>query len=155
MDQTKVSGSRNTDHLDVSALDARRDILAILESWSGFVVEELGKVAPTCSVPHLARFLLLNLEWLTAQTPAADFAEEIEGLKVELLRTIDPGPGDLHALIRECVVDNCTGTISTSSQSIGSAGKSSIMCSSGHTWDMRDWITLRPLMEQQRKVVNA
>jgi hypothetical protein len=155
MNQTKVSGSRSTDHLNMSALDTRHNILTILDSWSGFVVEKLGRTAPARSVPHLARFLLINLEWLTAQSPAAEFADEIEGLKAELLRTIDPGPGDLHAHMRECVVDDCTGTISTSSQNTGNAVKCSIRCSSGHSWEMHEWITLRPLMERQRKAVSA
>ncbi|MGW0885333.1 hypothetical protein [Streptomyces sp. NPDC002671] len=139
----------------MSVLDARHNILAVLEAWSGYVVEKLGKAAPTRSVPHLAHFLLLNLEWLAAQPPAADLADEIDSLGQELLRTIDPGPSELHVVIRDCVVDDCTGTISTSSQSIGSAGKSSIGCSSGHIWEMHEWITLRPLMESQRKVVNT
>ncbi|MEU1409707.1 hypothetical protein ABZ471_47240 [Streptomyces sp. NPDC005728] len=138
----------------MSALDARHNILAVLESWSQFVVEKLGKAVPARSVPHLARFLLVNVAWLAGQPPAADFADEIEGLKTELLRTIDPGPGDLNALVT-CVVDNCTGTINTSSQSIRNAGKSSIGCSSGHTWELHEWITLRPLMDRQRKAVGA
>lgn len=43
---TKVSGSRRRDHLNISALDARNNILAILESWSGFVVEKRGRPCP-------------------------------------------------------------------------------------------------------------
>jgi hypothetical protein len=152
---TKVSGSRNRDHLDISVLDARHNILAILESWSGIVVEKLGSVAPDRSVPQLARFLIANLEWITAQPPAADFADEIESIAAELRRTIDPDPGDLHTLIRKCVVDNCTGTITASPQRAGNTGRSSIKCSSGHSWEMREWLTLRQLMERQRKSVSA
>ncbi|MFI9583702.1 hypothetical protein ACIHCQ_18035 [Streptomyces sp. NPDC052236] len=148
---TKVSGSRKRDHLDISTLDTRHKILAILESWSGIIVEELKTIAPAHSVPHVARFLIINLEWLTAQPPAADFADEIENLHAELLRTIDPEPGNLHTLIRECVVDNCTGKISASPQNTGNAGKSSISCDSGHSWEMREWLILRQLMNRQRK----
>jgi len=153
--QTKVSGSHKRDHLDISALDARHDILAIMESWSGFVVEELGAAAPARSVPHMARFLLRNLGWLAAQPPAVEFADEIAGLRAELVRIIDPGPGDPRSLVRECVVDDCTGTISPSSQGVGGAGRCSIRCSSGHTWEIHEWITLRPLVERQRKAVGA
>lgn len=152
---TKVSGSRKRDYLDISVLDARHHILAILESWSEIVVEKLGITSPARSVPHLVRFLTLHLEWLTAQPPAADFADEIESLIVELRRTIDPDPSDLHTLISKCVVDDCTGMISASPKSSGNAGGSSINCSSGHSWEMREWLTLRQLMERQRKGVNA
>lgn len=155
MNQTRVSGSRSRDHLDMSVLDARQNILSILDSWAGFVVEKLGKDAPTRSVPHLARFLLLNHAWLAAQPPAADFADEVDGLRLELLRTIDPAPGELHVPGRECVVDDCTGTIDPSSQRTGDAAKRSIQCSSGHSWEMHEWLTLRPLMEQKRKAVSA
>lgn len=152
---TKVSGSRKRDHLNISALDTRQNILAILESWSGIVVEKLGAVAPARSVPHLAHFLLRHLEWLTAQPPAADFADEIESLNAELLRVFDSDRSDLHTVVRECVMDNCTGTINASPQNTGNSGTSSISCSSGHSWEMREWLILRKLMERQRKGVNA
>lgn len=148
---TKVSGSRKQDHLKISVLDTRHNILAVLESWSGIITEELATVTPTRSVPHLVRFLIRNLEWLAAQPPAVDFADEIASLHTQLLRTIDPEPSDLHALTRECIVENCTGTINASPKNIGNTKKSSISCSSGHSWEMREWLTLRQLMNQKRK----
>lgn len=152
---TKVSGSRKREHLDISVLDARHNILAILDSWSGMVVEKLGTTAPPRTVPHLARFLMLHLHWLTAQPPAVDFAEEVEGLVAELRRTIDPDPGALHTLIRKCVVEECTGTISLSPAGGAAAGLSSIRCSAGHIWEIREWLGLRELMERQRRSVSA
>ncbi|MFK4071306.1 hypothetical protein [Streptomyces sp. NPDC029674] len=152
---TKVSGSRRRDHLNVSALDARSNIVAILESWAGYVADELGTAPPARSVPHLACFLLLHLEWLTAQPPALDFAEEIQSLHVELLRVIDPEQGERNPLTTQCVVDNCTGTIDASPQNTrhsGTAGKkSSISCSAGHSWEIREWLVLRHLMDRQRR----
>lgn len=152
---TKVSGSRKWDHLDISVLDARHHIFAILESWSGMVVEKLGTTAPPRTVPHLARFLTHHLGWLTAQSPAVDFADEIESIVVELRRTIDPDPSDLHALIRKCVVDNCPGTISALPRGGAGARGGSITCSSGHSWEIREWLGLRELMERQRRGVDA
>ncbi|MBH1938531.1 hypothetical protein I5Q34_30455 [Streptomyces sp. AV19] len=151
--RTKVSGSRRRDHLNMSALDARNDVLAILESWSGFVADELGTAVPARSVHHLASFLLRHLEWLVARHPAADFAAEIETLHGELLRTIDPDHGDRRAPAVECVVDDCTGTINALPQRSGggNAGKNSISCSSGHSWEVREWLTLRHLMGRRRK----
>jgi hypothetical protein len=155
MNQTRVSGSRSKDHLNMSALDARRDIVAILESWSEFVVDELGEAAPPRrSVPQLTRMLLLNVQWLAAQPPAADFADEIEDLKAELLRTIDPGPGDAAASGRACVVPDCGGVISTSPRGAGGAA-GTIGCSRGHSWQRHEWITLRPLVERERKAAGA
>ncbi|MER5215119.1 hypothetical protein ABT063_32380 [Streptomyces sp. NPDC002838] len=155
MHHTRVSGSRSTDHLNMSALDARHNILAILESWAEFVADTLGGIAPTRSVPHMAHFLLRNLEWLTEQPPATDFAEEIEGLRLELLRTIDPEPSEPHVFTWECVVTDCAGKITTSSQHVGTADGTSIRCSSGHTWELHEWVTLRPLVERRRKAVGT
>ncbi|WP_420313314.1 hypothetical protein ACOB87_44335 [Streptomyces sp. YS-B37] len=163
---TKVSGSRKRDHLDIAVLDARHNILTILESWSSLVAEKRGTTAPARSVPSLARFLVRHLEWLAGQPPADDFADEIERLVGELRQTIDPDPHPLHALIRSCVVDGCPGTISAlpqrgtgagsgSGTGPGSGSGGSIRCSSGHAWNVGEWLGLRTLMERQRKGVNA
>ncbi|GAA2916813.1 hypothetical protein GCM10020221_11000 [Streptomyces thioluteus] len=151
---TKVSGSRRRDHLNMAALDTRNDVVAVLESWSACVADGLGTAAPARSVPHLTSFLLRHLEWLVAQPPAGEFAREIEGIHGRLLRAVDPDHGDRRAPAVECVVDDCTGTINASPQKTGSgsgnAGKSSISCSSGHSWEIREWLTLRHLMVRQR-----
>ncbi|WP_258054850.1 hypothetical protein [Streptomyces sp. Ru71] len=153
--RTRVSGSRSKDHLNLSVLDARCNILAVLESWSEFVAEKLGTDVPIRSVPGLTHFLLRHLSWLAAQPPAADFADEIDALRLEILRTIDPSPSELQAPGRECVVEDCTGTINASAQRGANTGKRSIQCSSGHTWEIHEWITLRPLVERRRKAVSA
>lgn len=154
---TRVSGSRRQDHLDISVLDARHNILATLECWSSVVTDERGLPAPARSVPALARFLAQHVRWIAAQPPAADFADEIESLVGQMRQTIDPEPHALRTLIRQCVVDDCPGTISVP-QGAGLAGLAasrSIGCSSGHSWDMREWLGLRKLMERQRKGVSA
>ncbi|MEV7885311.1 hypothetical protein ACWD3I_39570 [Streptomyces sp. NPDC002817] len=152
---TKVSGSRKRDHLDIAVLDVRHNILVILESWSGIVVEKLGRIAPHRSVPQLARFLTANLEWITAQPPAGDFADEIETIATELRHTIDPDPDGLNRLTRQCVVDGCAGTITAAPHKAENTGRSNIRCSSGHAWELREWLTLRHLIERQRKSVGA
>ncbi|MFD6433972.1 hypothetical protein [Streptomyces venezuelae] len=149
---TRVSGSRRRDHLNVSALDARSNIVAILESWASYVADELGTTVPSRSVPHLTCFLLLHLEWLTAQPPAEDFAAEIQGLQTELLRVIDSDQTERAPLTSQCVVDRCQGTIDASPRSSGAADRdSSISCSSGHSWEVREWLVLRHLIDRQRK----
>lgn len=150
---TRVSGSRTRDHLNVSVLDARYNILATLESWAEAFAEELDVAVPARSVSHLARFLTRHLEWLTSQPLAADFADEMEILAAELRGTIDPESNDLR--IRKCVMDNCSGTINTSLTNSGSAPRGSIECSAGHSWEMHEWLNLRHLMEQQRERVTA
>ncbi|MET8701001.1 hypothetical protein ACFVUH_26765 [Kitasatospora sp. NPDC058032] len=163
---TRVSGTRRRDRLNLAAIDARNNIVAILESWSGFAAERLGTerlgserlgaqppgaATGIRSVPHLARFLGRHLDWLTAQPPAAEFADEIEELRVELLNAIDPEAADRPApSTRDCVVDGCPGTIDTSPQQ-HTGGRSSIGCSSGHSWGIREWLTLRHLMDQRRE----
>jgi hypothetical protein len=154
---TRVSGSRKQDHLDISVLDARHNIVATLECWSGMITEKRGIPAPARSVPALARFLTQHLQWIAGQPPAADFADEIESLVGQMRQTIDPEPHALRTLIRQCVVDDCPGTISVPQGSglAALAGSKSISCSSGHSWEMREWLGLRKLMERQRKGVSA
>ncbi|MFD4906066.1 hypothetical protein [Kitasatospora purpeofusca] len=146
---TRVSGTRRRDRLNLSAIDARNNIVAILESWSRFAAERLGTTAVIRSVPHLTRFLDRHLDWLTAQPPAADFADEIEDLRLELLNAIDPEAGDRAVPTRACVVDGCPGTIDASPQH-HNGGRTSVGCSSGHSWGIREWLTLRHLLEQPR-----
>ncbi|QDY75192.1 hypothetical protein [Streptomyces qinzhouensis] len=150
---TKVSASRNRDHLDIAVLDTRHRVRTLLESWSGMVVEKLVTAPPPRTVPHLARFLGRHLGWLAAQPSAVDFADEIEGLVAELRRTIDPEPADPRALIRRCVVDGCAGTISAPPRGVAGAGR--IACSAGHSWELVDWLGLRKLMERQREDVEG
>ncbi|MFF2412457.1 hypothetical protein [Streptomyces sp. NPDC058092] len=152
---TKVSASRTRDHLDISVLDARHHLRAVLESWSGVVVEKRGAAPPACTVPHLARFLLRHLGWLAAQPPAGDFADEVENLVVALRRIIDPGPGGVRTLIRRCVADGCAGTISAVSRRGAGARSAPITCSAGHSWEIREWLLLGRLMEGQRDGVGA
>lgn len=148
---TKVSGSRKRDHLNVSALDTRYNIVAVLGSWAEMVVEELAVPAPDRSAGGLARFLLRHLEWLTAQPPAGDFADEMDGLRLDLLRVIDPEHGSQRAFVAACVVDGCTGDITAPAQSAGGVRTGSISCSRGHSWDMREWLALRQLMNRKRE----
>jgi hypothetical protein len=152
---TRVSGSRTRDHLNVSVLDARYNILATLESWAEAFAEELDVAVPARSVTHLTHFLTRHLEWLASQPLAADFADEMEILAAELRGTIDPESNDLRTAIRKCVVDDCSGTINTSLTNSGRAPRGSIACSAGHFWEMNEWLHLRHLMEQQRKRVTA
>lgn len=152
---TRVSGSRSRDRLNMTALDSRHTIVTILEAWARFVADGLDEVAPNGSVPRLTHFLLRHLDWLVRQPPAAEFADEIDNLRREILRTIDPEPGEFQTPTWDCVVSDCTGKITTPSQRAGSADARSIRCSSGHTWHMHEWITLRLLMERQGKAVGA
>jgi hypothetical protein len=152
---TRVSGSRRQDHLNISVLDARYNILATLESWSDVVVEKLGVTAPARSVPQLARFLAQHLQWLARQPPAGDFARETASLVADVRGTIDPDPGGLHRLIRRCVVDHCGGTISAGPGNSGKPGNGSIECSAGHSWETHEWLALRQLMERQRTDAGA
>ncbi|NUP36589.1 MAG: hypothetical protein HOY76_06080 [Streptomyces sp.] len=151
---TKVSGSARRDYLNTAVLDTRLNIVETLGSWSEIVVEQLEVPAPAHSVPQLARFLSRHLEWLAAQPPAADFADEIEGLVAELRGAIDPERGGLDALVRKCAMDDCDGTMRPSLNG-GVTGGGSIECSAGHSWEMHEWLNLRRLMEQQRKGVTA
>ncbi|MGW0792250.1 hypothetical protein ACWD04_29485 [Streptomyces sp. NPDC002911] len=146
-----MSGSRKRDRLDVSVLDTRYNIVAVLGSWAEVVVEGLAVPAPDRQVTQLTRFLTRHLQWLTAQPPAADFADELEGLRLDLLRVLDPEHAGHRVFAEACVVDDCTGDITAPPQIFASSRRSSISCSSGHSWEMREWLVLRQLMNRQRE----
>ncbi|MFI1831343.1 hypothetical protein ACH41E_33590 [Streptomyces sp. NPDC020412] len=137
----------------MSVLDTRHHIVAVLMSWAEVVVEDLGVPAPDSSVTQLVRFLTHHLKWLTAQQPADDFADEVDGLRTELLRVIDPEHGGHRALAAPCVVPDCTGVIIASPQHFAGVQQGSIGCSFGHSWELRDWLALRQLMNRQREDV--
>jgi len=152
---TKISGSRTRDHLNISVLDSRFNILATLESWAHIVVEQLGAGIPGRSVPELSRFLQRHLKWLLAQPPAGEFADEAERFVAELRGIIDPASSAPRTIIRQCVVDGCSGTISMYSKGAGNSARRNIECSAGHSWELHEWLNLRHLMERQRKDVSA
>lgn len=139
------------DAVDASALDSRCDILAVLGSWSELVIEGLRLAAPIRTVPCLAQFLASNLSWLTAQPPAAEFADEIEELKAAAQRIVDPRHDVRPKPIGECVIEGCTGIISIHPQGVKSAGNRGVSCSIGHSWEIGEWIMLSNLMEWQGK----
>ncbi|AUH42512.1 hypothetical protein [Streptomyces sp. CMB-StM0423] len=148
---TKVSTSRRLDYPDISLLDTRQRISSLLESWSGTVVAKRRAAAPKRSVPHLAVFLAGQLDWITAQPAAADFADEVEALVKELRQTIDPEPGGYFTLVEECVQDGCGGTITASLRAGEPVPVRSIACSAGHAWAPHEWLLLGQLVERQRK----
>ncbi|MFW6694494.1 hypothetical protein [Streptomyces sp. MAR4 CNX-425] len=143
---TKVSASRSLDPLDISVLDTRLHILSLLESWSEVVVEKRGAAAPRRRVPDLARFLAAHLGWLTAQPPAAEFADEIEALVRELRQIIDPDRGEHFTFVHACVQDGCGGTITAALRPGESVPGRSVACSAGHAWEAHEWLRLRHLM---------
>lgn len=148
---TRVRVSRSHDTLDISVIDTRQRIHTTLASWAGLVAEKRGAAPPPRTVPHWARFLRRHLQWLAAQPAAPDFADEIESLVAASHQTIDPDPGAPRTLVGECVLEGCTGTVSASPLSGGTAGGRCITCSSGHSWQMHEWLGLRKLMQGQRR----
>ncbi|MFD9906035.1 hypothetical protein [Streptomyces sp. NPDC059063] len=147
---TRVSGSRTLDQVNIAVLEARSRLLAALEAWSDTVAAGRGIAVPARSVPRLAAFLAEHLRWLAAQPCAADFVDETERLAAELRAAIDPASGELRTAIRKCVVDRCGGVITTPLNSGGRPPADRLECSMGHVWEIREWLKLRSLMEQQR-----
>lgn len=148
---TKVSASRNVDHLDIAVLDTRHHLSSLLASWTGTVVDQLGTAAPARSVPDLARFLAENLDWLTAQPAAPDLADEIESLVRQLRRIVDPESSEYFTFVKECVMDGCDGTITATLRPGEGAPARRIACTAGHAWETHEWLRLRHLMERRRK----
>ncbi len=145
---TKVSGTRNPHQLNLAILDTRHRLLTTLQTWSTYVLRHHGGRPPTRSVPPLTHFLTTNLPWLAAQPPAPDFAHQIDTITTDLHRIIDPHSAAPVPPTRQCVIDGCTGTITPMSHA---RGNTTITCSSGHTWEIHEWLALRQLIQQQNQ----
>ncbi|MET9258090.1 hypothetical protein ACGFZL_30130 [Streptomyces sp. NPDC048182] len=150
---TKISGSRGRDPLDIAVLDVRRDIRLVLQSWAELVAEKRRTAPPGRGVAELTRFLTAHLAWLTAQPPAADFADEVAGAAAGLHRAIDHESTAAPAPARNCVVDGCPGTIAAAVPGGGPGG--ALSCSAGHSWEVGEWLALRPLVQRRRERAGA
>ncbi|WP_205740647.1 helix-turn-helix domain-containing protein [Haloactinopolyspora alba] len=96
--------------LDHSALMARQNIVSILASWSGLVVDE-RKLAtrPDRTVTDMAAFLESQLPWLSEHPAARDAATEIHDVAEAAAAEVDPH-STARFTIDRCGQSGCDGT---------------------------------------------
>jgi hypothetical protein len=148
----KVSGRRLNDGicLDDTAMTVRSDIVGVLVSWSGLVVDERGVTGPDkCEVARLVCFLDLHLDWLVAHPAANDFAGEIATLVNAARDVIDPDAARRMEL-GTCKESGCDYTMYATIRAEDESLRTKVICEAGHVWQPRQWLLLRHLMEQIR-----
>ena len=163
----RVAGSGTTGLvLDERVTEARRDLVAVLASWSGLVADERRVGRPGRDAAELAAFLAVHLDWLLAHPAGPCFAAELgaaAGAAREVSRS-GSGPG---IELGPCVEEGCDhvmvaarGACSPSerselpgpsgpsglSESSGPSGLE-VRCAAGHAWSPRQWLRLSRQLE--------
>jgi len=128
--------------LDERVTEARRDLVAVLASWSGLVADERSVTRPRRDAAELAAFLAVHLDWLLAHPAGPCFAEELLAAAAAAREVSRSGPGAGIELGR-CVEDGCDSTmIATRDTSSGTSSELEVRCAAGHAWRSRQWLRL-------------
>ncbi|WP_222851160.1 helix-turn-helix domain-containing protein [Phytoactinopolyspora mesophila] len=103
--------------LNQAALSAREDIMSILASWAGLVVDERELSSrPERSVRSLSEFLLTQLDWLSDHPAAGDLVSEIHEVATAAQRVMEPD-ASVRLQIGPCHERDCDGTAHVTTRS--------------------------------------
>ncbi len=149
--EKKVSGRRlNGISLDDTAVTVRSDIVDVLASWSGLVVDERGVTGPDKrEVAQLVGFLDSHLDWLVAHPAAHDFADEIAALVNAARDVIDPDP-TLRMELGRCAESGCGHMMYATIRAENEPRRHTVSCEAGHVWQPQQWLLLGRRIEQAR-----
>ena len=128
--------------LDERVTDARRDIVALLASWSGLVADERGVTRPgRRDVTELSRFLAVHADWLLAHQVGSCFAEELLAVAASAREVSRSGPSRDIELGR-CVERGCDNTMTAIRGADGTSSSVEVRCAAGHVWQACQWLQL-------------
>ncbi|WP_216906606.1 hypothetical protein [Nocardia noduli] len=121
------------------ASEIRSEILSLLASWSGLVVDERGVAAPRRDTASLAAFLDVHLDWLAAHETASDAAEEFARL-ARRARGAGRAETSRRVVVGCCVERGCEGRLGV----VARAGGSDVVCDAdaAHQWSSSEWTRL-------------
>ncbi|GHF10249.1 hypothetical protein GCM10017776_29990 [Streptomyces griseoluteus] len=142
---------------NTAASEARSEILGVLRSWAGVVVDARRSGTARDRVPVLAAFLSRHVEWLAAHAAAADVCEEVAGLVRRTRRVIDPEPLSRVA-IGACVETACSGELTAMVRPRQAHRPAEIVCSAdpAHRWPGHEWLRLsRRLAQEETRWLSA
>lgn len=135
--------------LNDAAFTARSDILSVLASWSGLVVDEYPvAAAPRRQVDTLAKFLSAHLDWLTAHPAAGSLAAEIHDVAVKAAAAVEPNPR-AQLELGPCAQAGCESTVHVTMRADNFA-PAHVSCGAGHVWQPHEWLRLGHWIEQAR-----
>jgi hypothetical protein len=139
--------------LNESIVGARSDMLAVLASWAGLIVDERPVyIRPRRTTGELSRFLLEHLRWLAGHPAAADAATEIADVvrTAEELTSVRPAS---RLELGTCGEAGCGGMVTAS---VGpAADPSSIGCDRGHAWRPNEWLLLARRLERAQRAYSG
>lgn len=131
--------------LDEAVMNARRDIVGLLASWSGLVADERKVGRPRRrDVTELSAFLATHVDWLLAHQAAASFAEEL-ATAAATAREASLGGATLGIEVGPCVEAGCEHVmIARRAERAASPPVESVevSCAAGHTWRTHQWLQL-------------
>jgi hypothetical protein len=134
--------------LNVAAVKLRTEMLSVLASWAGLVVDErpVGR-PPGREVCALATFLRVHLEWLSHHPAAADAAAEIAALVGNAKEVLTPDTAQRTEL-GACRKAGCGGVVSIVARGVGGDSSKTIECDGGHVLPPEQWLMLKYQIEQ-------
>jgi hypothetical protein len=143
-----VRGRRSTGIcLDDQTMAVRSDTKRVLSSWCEMVVDEHGVTGPSSlDAEILTSFLGAHLNWLATHAAAADFADEIAALAADVKQVLNPVQVQTIDLA-PCTRDGCSQTVRASISTVNQHSVPQVRCDAGHTWQPRQWLDLRHLLD--------
>ncbi|MFD5815770.1 hypothetical protein [Streptomyces sp. NPDC127038] len=140
----RITGTRETAlPVRASALEARRDVVAALSSWSRLVVDQVADaVPPHRTVAAMAAFLGRHAGWLATRPEAGRFADEM-ARAAAALRQEDTAPRTDLSSLGPCVEPGCEAEVFLPRRGGEGLLLRGPVCTAGHVLTPRQWLALR------------
>lgn len=141
----RVSGGRKPGiPLNSRAVEARAALRGLLAAWSELVADERRVAPPPRTVPAMAAFLGLHLDWLARHPAVGDLADELSAVAAELTR-LTQTDGSWRVVVARCSHHDCDGDLEAWMQPRDSRLASEIKCTRNkeHVWPAQRWGSLR------------
>jgi hypothetical protein len=128
-------------HLNEASVNTRSDIISVLATWSGMVVEERSLTRPIGrDVAGLAAFLTRHLDWLLAHPTAPYFADEVATMTATARRASRPPVQRLP--LGYCVEEGCDASLYAAGIAADARSQAQVRCEAGHMWQAHEWLLL-------------
>jgi hypothetical protein len=139
----KVAGGAATGLvLDEAVVNARRDIVGLLASWSGLVADERKVGRPRRrDVTELSAFLAIHVDWLLAHQAGASFAQELVTVAATA-RAASRGGATLEIELGPCVEAGCEHVMIARRAEGATSSSVDVSCAAGHVWRTHQWLQL-------------
>jgi len=137
--------------LNVAAMTIRTEMMAVLASWAGLVVEERPvRQPPERDIRALAGFLGKHLAWLARHSAARDAAAEIAGLVTAASDMLSTDT-EVRVELGPCARAGCGDVVSVVVGGGGEEALKTIKCDRGHVWPPQQWLMLKDKIERARR----